>query len=160
MSLPFSAWRKPLSRKVDEAGVRDGGRASYGVRRGSWIVIAGVLLTGPACAQRGGGTQDASEAPRDDRPVHLHVINRYAFPVDMFAVGSGTSYRMGTVHPGMTSEFVVPRAVLGGGPVEFVAQPADNGRSARSGRLLLRPGAVVDFEVASSLMASTATVRP
>ena len=132
--------------------------ASFGVHRASWVIVAGLLLTSTACAH--GGAEDASEVPRDDRPVRLHVINRYALPVDIFAYGSGISYRMGTVYPGMTGDFVLRSAMIGGGPVEFVAQSADNAAAARSGQLLLGRGATVDFDIATRLSASTATVRP
>ncbi len=46
------------------------------------------------------------------------------------------------------------------GAVEFVAVPADFARPARSGRLLLKPGDVVDFVIADHLVGSAATVRP
>jgi hypothetical protein len=130
------------------------------VHCGSWIVLAGVLLTGPACAHRGGAAEDTSAAPRDDEPVVLNVINRFGIAVDIHAIGSGTSYRMGTVHPGMSARFVLRPSMVGVGPVEFLAQPINNDPPARSGRLLLRRGAIVDFEIATHLHGSTATVRP
>jgi hypothetical protein len=45
------------------------------------------------------------------------------------------------------------------GPVEFVAR-ALNGPYLRSGRILVQPGDVVDFDLTPSPVTSTATVRP
>lgn len=122
--------------------------------RGSWFVIAGLLLAGISCAHRRPGA-DAQPA---DAPVHVNVINHYTLPVDVFAVGSGVTYRMGTVHPGIASTFVLRQSMVGNGPVEFVAQPAGTEPPVRSGQLLLAPGDVVEFEITTPLFHSTATV--
>jgi hypothetical protein len=93
--------------------------------------------------------------------VRIEVRNKYMLPMEVYAIGGGTKHRLGTVHPGMLSHFVVPHSVLGSGPVEFQAQPtAAAGELARSGPLLLSPGAVVDFVIAAQLFNSTATIRP
>jgi hypothetical protein len=86
------------------------------------------------------------------------VTNHFTAPTEVIAVGSGISHRLGIVHPGMVSEFVLPQAVIGGGTVELFGEVA--GSRARSGPLLLLPGAVVDFEIANPLYHSTAVVRP
>jgi hypothetical protein len=118
-----------------------------------------MLLAGSACAHRG-GAEGAGESVLDDQPVILHVINHYSIPVDIHAIGSGTSYRMGTVHPGMTAQFVLRPSMVGVGLVEFLAQPTNGDAPARTDRLQLRPGAIVDFELTTHLRGSTAVVRP
>jgi hypothetical protein len=91
----------------------------------------------------------------------VEVHNKYALPMEIYAVGAGTRYRLGTVHPGTTAQFAVPQTVVGTGSVEFQAQPNADGRQlARSGPLLLSPGAVVDFEITQQLFNSTASIRP
>lgn len=125
------------------------------MRRGSWYFMAALLLAGSACAHRRG---TAADQPADT-PVHVNVINHYTLPVDVFCVGAGTSYRLGTVSPGIASHFVLRQSMIGNGPVEFVAQPAGTEPPVRSGQLLLAPGDVVDFEIASHLLNSTATVH-
>jgi hypothetical protein len=67
---------------------------------------------------------------------------------------------MGTVSPGIVSQFKLRQALLGNGLVEFTAEPADGAYTVRSGELLLEAGDVVDFVIANHLRHSTATVRP
>jgi hypothetical protein len=117
--------------------------------------MAGLLLAGVSCAHR---RPDGDTRPLDS-PVHVNVINHYPLPVDVLAVGAGITYRMGTVHPGIASHFVLRQSMIGNGPVEFVAQPAGTESPVRSGQLLLAPGDVVDFEIAEHLLNSTATVH-
>jgi hypothetical protein len=78
--------------------------------------------------------------------------------MEIYAVGAGTSYRMGMVLPGFVGEFVLSQAVMGNGMVEFIAH-ATRQAPVRSDRLLLIPGDVVDFEIATNLANSIATVR-
>jgi hypothetical protein len=79
--------------------------------------------------------------------------------MEVYAAGSGTSYRMGTVYPGLASRFVVRPGMITNGPVEFLARSGNGGPLFRSGRLLLTPGAIVDFELANHPLNSIATVR-
>jgi hypothetical protein len=121
-----------------------------------WLTLfAGVVLSSAACARSGG--EDVEPAARPSASVE--VRNDNALPVELFAAGSGTSQRLGTVHPGMRGGFAVPPSMLGGGSVEVQVRSA-NGQTFRSGPLLLSPGAVVDVFVATQLFNSTATVRP
>jgi hypothetical protein len=66
---------------------------------------------------------------------------------------------MGTVHPGVPSHFLLRQSLIINGPVELVAQPVGTEPPVRSGQLLLAPGDVVDFEIESHLINSTATVH-
>lgn len=118
--------------------------------------MAGLLLAAVSCAHRRPGA-DAQPVP--DAPVHVNVINHYTLPVDIFAVGGGVTYRMGTVHPGIPSTFVLHQSMIGNGPVEFIAQSVGTEPPVRSGQLLLAPGDVVEFEIATPLFKSTATVH-
>jgi hypothetical protein len=128
------------------------------MQRRSWCLIAGLLVAGTSCAHRRGTASDAGTQSVDN-PVHVNVVNHYTLPVDVFAVGGGVTYRMGTVHPGIASTFVLRQSMMGNGPVEFVAQPAGTEPPVHSGQLLLAPGDIVDFEIANHLLNSTATVH-
>jgi hypothetical protein len=77
----------------------------------------------------------------------------------VYTAGSGTLYRIGTVHPGLPGRFLVRPTMIVNGPVEFVAR-SGTGPFLRSGRILLGPGDVVDFDLTPSPVTSTATVRP
>jgi hypothetical protein len=93
--------------------------------------------------------------------VQVEVINRHALPIEIDAVGSGMSRRLGTVEPGMTGHFVVPpNLITAGGGVELQAHPSASKQLFSSGPLLLSPGAIVDIEITPQLFNSTATLRP
>ncbi|MGE5802250.1 MAG: hypothetical protein ACM358_08315 [Gemmatimonadota bacterium] len=114
-----------------------------------------MLLGGSGCSRR---RQQESSAPAG-APVRIVVTNHYTAPMEIVAVASNISHRLGIVHPGMVGEFVLPPAMVGGGTVELFAADG-HGPPARSGPLLLSPGGVVDFAIRNPLFNSTASVRP
>lgn len=124
------------------------------MRRTARMLIAGLIVTGSACAHAGTATNGSQP-----QPVRVNVTNHYALQVDVYAEAGGTSYRMGSVSPGFDSRFVLRRAVLALGPVVLVARPRGGEAPVRSGRLLLAPGDVVQFEITSTLINSTVNVR-
>jgi hypothetical protein len=117
-------------------------------------------LTGFACGHGRRAAADAGTAQPAVSAVHLNVINNNALALEIYAVGSGITYRMGTVSPGIAREFVFPRAMIGNGLLEIQARPSGGGEVIRSGQLLLSPGQIVDFTIGSNQVSSTATVRP
>ena len=124
---------------------------------GPAFVSAAVIVASSGCAR---GFTSAGDLPQVERgrAVQLQVINSSGGPMEVYAAGSGTSYRVGTVYPGLSERFVVrPGAVLNGS-VEFVARSAE-GRLVRSGPMLLRSGDVVDFALTPHSATSTSTVR-
>jgi hypothetical protein len=130
------------------------------MRRGPWFLIGVLILATHACAHGRRPAAHAAEAQPADSAVVLNVTDFYVLTVEVYAVASGTSYRMGTVSPGIVSHFTLRQSMLGNGMVEFVAIPADSVYTVRSGELLLVPGDIVDFVIATHLRNSTATVRP
>ena len=124
-------------------------------RRLCLLTLGFMLLAGSGCSRR---RQQESPAPADS-PVRIVVTNHYTAPMEVVAVGSNISHRLGIVHPGMVGEFVLPPAMVGGGTVELFAGDG-HGPPARSGPLLLSPGGVVDFAIRNPLFNSTASVRP
>jgi hypothetical protein len=126
--------------------------------RGVEILVAGLLLTSSACAHRSGSTSDMRRPQDPGGAVQLHVTNHSGGPMEVFATGRGSSYRIGTVHPGLVGHFVVRPGMAVNGPVEFLAR-SGSGPMIRSGLLLLAPGSMVDFELTTSPATSVATVR-
>jgi hypothetical protein len=128
------------------------------MHRARTYLITGLLVIGAACAHHGGGTTD----PVAMRPgaVYLNVTNNSSLPMVVYAVGSGVSYRLGTVSPGISSRYTFPPSMIGNGPLEVQARPSGGGDLIRSGQLLLSPGQVVDFKIEDSQVNSTTTVRP
>jgi hypothetical protein len=129
------------------------------MRRGFWVLIPALLLTGSAC-RRGHGDEAVSAVSPAEHPVSVDVTNNYALPVEIYAVGSGINQRLGTVHPGMAGHFVLPPALVGGNSVEFQARPTPPGNGTyRSGPLILNAGGTVDLVIATQLFNSTTMVR-
>ena len=118
------------------------------------LVVAALLLTASACAHSGGGTAAPAAGT-----VEVSVTNRNALPMEVYASGSGINHRMGTVHPGMDSHFVIPQNLVGNGSVEFEARPSGGGQPFRSGEVLLAPGSLIQFQIAAQLFNSTVTRR-
>ena len=127
---------------------------------GSSTLIAGVLLTATACGYASGTIRDTRRAQDIEGAVHLNVTNRSNGPMEIYAAGRGTSYRIGTVLPGLTGHFIVRPTMVVNGPVEFAARSDNRSPWIRSGEFLLVPGDVVDFELAATSTLSVATVRP
>jgi hypothetical protein len=125
---------------------------------GQVITSAAVVLAGSACALGVGGGSRPGAAFDEGAPIHLQVTNSSGGPMEVYAAGSGTSYRVGTVHPGLPGRFEVRRSLVGSGAVEFTARTAD-GHVLASGPMLLRPGEVVDFALTPHAATSTAQVR-
>ena len=127
------------------------------MRRTMWIALAVVLVTLSACRHH---QQDEDQpAATPSAPVMVSVVNNFALPVEIFARGSGTVVRLGTVHPGMTASFVVPHSVLATTTIELEARSSSTSRVGRSGPLILAPGSNVDFTVTSTMFNSTANIR-
>jgi hypothetical protein len=125
------------------------------VLRGLRILAPALLLTASACARSGG-----EELEPTGTAVSVEVTNRHALPMEVYAMGSGITHRLGTVHPGMAGHFVVPQNLVGNSSVRLEARPSGNGQPFRSGEILLAPGAVVDFVIAPQMFNSTVTLRP
>jgi hypothetical protein len=120
-----------------------------------WTLIPALLVSVAACSHGPAG----DEPQPIDRPVRVEARNNYALPVDLYAVGSGITHRLGTVNPGLSASFTIPPNLLAGNGVELQARtsPTDPGFS--SEELLLAPGTVVDFLIAPQLFSSTVTLR-
>jgi hypothetical protein len=125
--------------------------------RRSWILLSLLLLAGSACRR----ASEEAPLPADpvESPINVEVVNNQPLPVEILIVGSGVNHRLGTVHPGMTAHFEVPPGMVGNGSLELLAR-SSGAQTARSGPLLLSPGATVDFVVARPPFNSTATLRP
>jgi hypothetical protein len=126
--------------------------------------VRGTVRNGAIALTTASGTVLLAER-RDEawgtESVVVYVTNHYALPMEVYAVGSGISYRMGVVNPGMDGRFTLRAAMLASGDqVEFQAAPSGYGRRVRSERVQVAPGDVVDFEIATNLIGTRAVVRP
>lgn len=121
--------------------------------RGKLFLLSALLLT--ACSKK-----PPEDVRPNESPVHVAVDNKYALAVEVSVERDGARHRLGVVHPGMQSEFVVPPAYVGGTSIEFTVAPTVVGPGYRSGPILLAPGETVDLRVSTVLFSSTTTIRP
>src|SRR5262245_19821548 len=120
------------------------------------LLTAVLLLLGSAC---GGNHAEDDVGPADLPRSYVAVVNNFALPVEITITGGGTTLRLGTVHPGMSANFIIPPGMVNAGSVTFQAQPG-NRSSYRSGEMLIKSGIIVDLSIASVLFNSTAVIRP
>lgn len=124
------------------------------------VIALGLLVAITACAHH------AAAAGSDDAPkpgiasVRVSVTNHYKTEMEIYVTGSGTAHRLGLVAAGLEREFELPQVVAVGGSVTFRAQPSGFGPLFESEEVRIRPGDIVDFQIATNLMGSRATVRP
>jgi hypothetical protein len=124
------------------------------------FVIAALFVT-TACAHRAGTAADPRQPRPQTAPVSVNVTNNSQSSMEIFVRGNGTSYHLGTVAPGVPRRFEVPPGmVAASGHVQFLAQASGAGPRVQTDEVLVTPGDVVDFEIATSLVGSRATVRP
>lgn len=126
------------------------------MRRASWLVAAGILAVSAACHH---GQGDEPYVNPGIEPVTVRVVNNYALPVEIEAVGSGSRYRLGTVHPGMSATFTIPPALRSTTTVELLARSSGTRRIGRSGPLMLSPGSEVEFTVTTQMFDTSADVH-
>lgn len=117
------------------------------------LLLLAAVVVGSACARHAG-------SPEPERlPVLVEVKNEYGLAMEVYIVSTGTRHRLGTVHPGTSAQFTVPPALIGNSSVELQAQPNASNKMARSGPLLVSPGAIVDFLITAQLFNSYAAIR-
>lgn len=121
-------------------------------------VTAGLLILAAGCSHAVPEGADPVAA-ESTRPVQVYVTNNHGYPIEVFALSAQTSYKMGNVLPGQVGRFTLRRGMVGYGPVEFVARGGRGEQPARSGTLMLSPGDRVDFDIATQMLNSMATIR-
>jgi hypothetical protein len=122
-------------------------------------VIAGLLLLVAGCnTGRTAGVDPVADDPH--APVQIHVTNNHGYPVEIYAAGQGTSYRIGTVLPGQAGKFNLRPGMIGHGPIELIARGSPGAQPARSGGMMLNPGDIIDFDVSPQMLNSMANIRP
>lgn len=125
-----------------------------------FVIAALIVVTRLECHGRGAAV-DPGQLQPNAAPIIVNVTNNSQSAMEIYATGGGTSYRMGTVAPGIARHFELrPGMIANGGQVHFVAQATGAGPRVQSAQLTLSPGNIVDFEITTNLVGSRATVRP
>lgn len=131
------------------------------MRGGLRFALTVLFVTISACARRRATAADLGQLEPSAAPVTVNVTNNSQSAMEIFVVGSGTYYRIGTVAPGIPRRFELrPGMIAAGGHLQFLAQASGAGPLVRTDEVKVAPGDVVDFEITTNLVGSRATVRP
>jgi hypothetical protein len=134
------------------------GRAMQGGLR---LMIEATVVITFGCSHGHGPPADPGQLRPNAAPILVNVTNNSQSAMEIYAAGGGTSYRIGTVAPGIARRFELrPGMIASGGQVHFVAQATGAGPRVQSEQLTLSPGDIVDFEITTNLVGSRTTVRP
>jgi hypothetical protein len=120
------------------------------MHRGSWLLIAGLLLAGSACAHRRAVVSDAG-TPQLADSVIVNILSHVG-DRDIYAQAAGQSFFIGKVRQGTAHQFVLHQGWLWGRSVEFVTEQF------RSGHFNFSPGDVISWEI--TMESSRATRLP
>lgn len=124
--------------------------------RRSFAIATLALLA--ACGGRTAVDESAQPAP--DAPVTVAVHNNAFHDVDIYAIGpSGTVDWVGMVTGNSSATLTLRSLAYTTGPLRLIARPIGGRGVARTDRLLVHPGAMVEFTVQNNLGLSTAVVR-
>ncbi len=142
------------------------------------VPLGGVFLDGATLADAYSGTSVVvshgaasldtpygvvllSEPPKQlNDSVLVVVTDNYALPMDVFASAAGTTYRLGTVDPGIQRHFVLRSDLLATDQqVTFSAQATGVGPRIEVDPIYVAHGDVIEFVIATNLIGSRATVR-
>ena len=122
------------------------------------VALLAPLAVATACAS--GGRRGA--AATDTNSATLEVRNNYLGPVDLYAINdAGFPQRIASqVGSSRPQRFRLGPSIIGpAGSVRIIAVPlAENGR-ASTGRIVVRPGDVVQFNISPDLIGSSVFVR-
>jgi len=122
------------------------------------FVAAALASTVAGCARTGGAYNTGSAQPAA-RAVTVSVQNDYMLAMDIYAVASGNSTRLGSVSPGMHETLVLDPALMPDGLVQLVARPAGGGRTIGTGTLNPQAGQTVDWHIDFNPENSRVTIR-
>src|SRR6266496_5275479 len=108
---------------------------------GLQFALAALFVTTSACAHRRGTAADPGQLPPHVARVSVNVTNNAQSAMEIFVVGNGTSYHMGSVAPGIPRSFELPPGmVAAGGHVRFLAQASGAGPRVSTDEVLVVPG--------------------
>lgn len=120
------------------------------------FLMLAVAFGAAACGAR---TQPESVAEAAPGGASVNVHNAYTLAVDVIASGPGGTVQLGRVSPGMDGSFALAASAIRNGVVEIVVRVAGGGPSVSSGAMDLQPGQVVDFDVGTQFVNSSAAVH-
>jgi hypothetical protein len=125
-------------------------------RRAVRFVVVGLTFMSLAgCSHK---HVDTGEDYRPD-PILVHVRNENFLDMNVYAVISGVSRRLGMVTGNGAGDFKISWSVAYGQPIVLRAVPIGGSGSVYSPSLSVGEGQEIEFKIASTLRQSTAIVR-
>lgn len=121
-----------------------------------------ALAIAAACASGGRGGGGGAARPRvyvDTEVVQLQVQSNYVGPLDLYLVSEGVQSRLGEVNGPSVQTFVLDPSQFDITDIRVVAVPVGGYGRANSGRLNVRRGNIVQFNIQQNLRQSTVFVR-
>lgn len=122
--------------------------------RARFLAAALVPLSVVGCMHGRGAVSNAQSAT-------LEVNNSYIGPLDIYGVrDNGFVTRIGSAYSSRTQRFRLDPALIGGGGlIRIIAVPVSENGRASTGQISVRPGDVVQFNIAPTLQASSVFIR-
>jgi hypothetical protein len=124
-------------------------------RRAVRFVVGLTFMSLGGCSHK---HVDTSEDYRPD-PILVHVRNENFLDMNVYAVISGVSRRLGMVTGNGAGDFKISWSVAYGRPIVLRAVPIGGSGSVYSPSLSVGEGQEIEFKIASTLRQSTAIVR-
>lgn len=121
-----------------------------------------ALAAAAACASGGRGGGGGAARPRvyvDSQVVQVQVQSSYVGPLDIYLVSEGVASRLGDVSGPTMQTFVVDPTQFDINDLRIVAVPVGGYGRASTGRLDVRRGNIVQFNISPILRQSTTFVR-
>ncbi|MDB4888192.1 MAG: hypothetical protein JWL61_47 [Gemmatimonadetes bacterium] len=124
----------------------------------SLTLMATLATTAGLSACRSGNAYDIANRQAND--VMLIVENQNFADVDIYALSSGLSTRIGTVSGGnSTARFALSPTVTNSTDFRLIATPIGGNGRASSGTLVASPGRTIRFTIMPNLATSHAEVQ-
>jgi hypothetical protein len=123
------------------------------------LVVASV-----ACATSSRRTtittsEAAGELDTAVAPVTVHVKSSYPGPLVVYSMNEGIATRLGDVQGAREERFRLAATSLPVDGVTLIAVPVSGVERATTGRLIVAPGAIIEFTIAATLANSTGIVK-
>jgi hypothetical protein len=123
-----------------------------------WRWAAAVTLLAFAACFHNTPEDDADAVPRPD-PIPVHVKNENFSDMNVYAVVSGVSRRIGTVQGNSEANFTIDWPMAYGQFITINAIPIGGRGGATTGSLSVGAGQMIDFRVSSILRQSSVSVH-
>ncbi|MQA90302.1 MAG: hypothetical protein GEU90_08705 [Gemmatimonas sp.] len=127
--------------------------------RNRWFFgLVAAQLAFAGCWPFGQEEEPAGPGPAEGPPL-VEVTNMHWAPVNIYAIHSGTSLRLGTLTTNQTERFELPSRLEMGGDVRFIVDPVGATYRYTSDAVFAQSGLVIVLRVENNLNLSSISIR-